>query len=123
MIPDGVTTIHASDLALLAAHVPQAVPHAHHLILTYSHAIDLALCDALLRRPTASIGLIGSATKWARFRTRLTAMGHAPAQISRIACPIGDPTLGKHPTAIALGVATALLRSTLREQTKKDRTA
>lgn len=119
MIPDGVTMIPAKDLALLAAHAPPS----HHLILTYSHAIDLALCDALLRRPTASIGLIGSATKWARFRTRLAAMGHAPAQISRIACPIGDPALGKHPQAIALGVATALLRSTLREQTKKDRSA
>jgi xanthine dehydrogenase accessory factor len=53
--------------------------------------------------------LIGSATKWARFRSKLASMGHTPAQISRIACPIGDPSLGKHPQAIAVSVAAALI--------------
>ena len=33
----------------------------------------------------------------------------APAQIARISCPIGDPALGKHPQAIAIGVAAAIL--------------
>ncbi|SIO05760.1 xanthine dehydrogenase accessory protein XdhC [Vannielia litorea] len=94
------------DLPALAATAP---PTAHHLILTYSHALDLALCDTLLARPAASIGLIGSATKWARFRARLAASGHAAAQISRIRCPIGDPTLGKHPQAIAISTAAQLL--------------
>jgi xanthine dehydrogenase accessory factor len=51
--------------------MPHAPPDAHHLILTYSHDIDLALCDAALRRGFATCGLIGSATKWARFRSRL----------------------------------------------------
>jgi xanthine dehydrogenase accessory factor len=87
-------------------HAPQ---EADHLIMTYAHDLDLALCHALLKHGFASAGLIGSATKWARFRTRLAALGHSPAQISRIACPIGDPHLGKHPQAIAVGVATALL--------------
>lgn len=118
-IPAGVTAVPATNLALLAAHAPPA----HHLILTYSHAIDLALCDALLRRPAHSIGLIGSATKWARFRNRLTAMGHGAAQIARITCPIGDPALGKHPQAIALGVAAALLRAIQRRALKRDRSA
>ncbi len=98
---------------LIAADMPRAVNHArtdaHHFILTYSHDIDLALCDALLRHGFTSCGLIGSATKWARFRKRLTQMGHSDAQISRILCPIGDPSLGKHPQAIAIGVAARLL--------------
>jgi len=96
----------AADPVRVVTHAPA---QADHLILTYSHEIDLALCDALLRQPFGSIGLIGSATKWARFRRRLQAMGHRPAQIARIACPIGDPSLGKHPQAIALGVATAMV--------------
>ena len=104
-----VTHLIAPDPAAVARYAPG---DADHLILTYSHALDLALCHALLAHETASIGLIGSATKWARFRTRLEALGHSAAQISRIACPIGDPALGKHPQAIALGVAAALLRST-----------
>ncbi|MBQ1203479.1 MAG: XdhC family protein, partial [Loktanella sp.] len=78
---------------------------------TYSHALDLALCHAILQRPFHSVGLIGSATKWARFRGRLSDLGHSPAQIARIACPIGDVSLGKHPAALALGVATAMIRS------------
>jgi xanthine/CO dehydrogenase XdhC/CoxF family maturation factor len=51
--------------------MPHAPRGAHHLILTYSHDIDLALCDAALRHGFATCGLIGSATKWARFRSRL----------------------------------------------------
>lgn len=96
----------APDPAALAATAP---PDAHHLILTYSHSLDFALCDTLSARPAASIGLIGSATKWARFRTRLAAQGRTSAQISRITCPIGDPTLGKHPQAIAISTAAQLL--------------
>ncbi|MGB3147717.1 MAG: XdhC family protein, partial [Paracoccaceae bacterium] len=55
-------------------------------------------------------GLIGSASKWARFRGRLAALGHRPDRISQIQCPIGDPALGKRPQAIAIGIAAAMLR-------------
>ncbi len=96
-----------------------APPGAHHLILTYSHDLDLGLCHALLQRPFASAGVIGSATKWARFRGRLTALGHTPAAIARIACPIGDPALGKHPQAIAIGVALAMLVQTADRTTEE----
>ncbi|RDC72818.1 xanthine dehydrogenase accessory protein XdhC [Rhodovulum sp. 12E13] len=107
-MPEGVDMLVAAEPARAVAHAPG---DAHHLILTYSHALDLALCDAVLRRGFASAGLIGSATKWARFRRRLAAMGHAPGQIARIACPIGDPAMGKHPQAIAIGTAAALMRT------------
>jgi xanthine dehydrogenase accessory factor len=105
-VPAGVTVRAAADPGALADTAPQA---AEHLIMTYSHALDLELCHRLLRRGFAACGLIGSATKRARFRSRLAALGHAPAAIDRIACPIGDPALGKHPQAIAIGVAAAFL--------------
>ena len=111
--PEGVEIIAAADLPRLMAHAPV---HAHHLILTYSHEIDLALCHAALTRGFASCGLIGSATKWARFRSRLAALGHGDAEISRILCPIGDPALGKHPQAIALGVAGRLVKEHLHKE-------
>ena len=91
-------------------------------MLTYSHEIDLNLCDRLLRRGFASLGLIGSATKWARFRNRLAAMGHADAEIARITCPIGDPSLGKHPQAIAVGVAARLLKDMAPAEAQGDMT-
>lgn len=107
-VPAGVTVLPAADPLVLAQHAPQT---AEHLILTYSHVLDLGLCDALLRRGFARCGLIGSRTKWARFRARLGALGHAAPAIARIACPIGDISLGKHPQAIAIGVAAALLHA------------
>lgn len=101
-----VTILPAADMARLATHAPE---NAEHLILTMSHDIDLALCHALLQHGFASCGLIGSDTKRKRFQSRLGKLGHAKEEITRIACPIGDPALGKHPQAIAVSVAAALL--------------
>lgn len=105
-IPRDVTPrIHENPAALIA----EAPLQAEHLIVTYSHALDLDLCHRLLGHGFGGAGLIGSASKWARFRNRLRALGHSDARISRIQCPIGAPELGKHPQAIAVGVAAALL--------------
>ncbi len=106
-VPDGVTVLPAANPADLVRHAPA---QAEHLIVTYSHALDLELCHRLLHHGAAFTGLIGSATKWARFRSRLTDLGHSPEKIAKITCPIGDPGLGKHPQAIAVGVGQALLR-------------
>lgn len=110
--PPGVKVLASADLP---AQVAEAPVGAEHLVLTYSHALDLELCHRLLQHGFADSGLIGSATKWARFRSRLAALGHSPSQIARIRCPIGDPSLGKHPQAIAVGVAAAFLRGAVRQ--------
>ncbi|MEP5760518.1 MAG: xanthine dehydrogenase accessory protein XdhC [Litoreibacter sp.] len=89
--------------------VKLAPQNASHLIVTYSHALDLELCHRILGQGFDFAGLIGSSTKWARFQIRLRALGHSNAQITRITCPIGDSSLGKHPQAIAVGVASSLL--------------
>jgi len=104
-----VAKIPAADMPLLAARAPV---EAHHLIFTYSHDIDLALCAALLQRGASSIGLIGSDTKRARFYKRLRMMGFDPAGIT---CPIGDKSLGKAPDQIANGTVQALLSATQRK--------
>ncbi|SNR25476.1 xanthine dehydrogenase accessory protein XdhC [Puniceibacterium sediminis] len=111
-VPPGVTTLPAADPTRA---VPLAPRGARHLILTYSHELDLALCHALLSHGFDFAGLIGSDTKWARFRSRLRNLGHTDAQIARICCPIGQKQLGKHPQAIAVGVAAQIL------DTQKDR--
>ncbi|WP_299968398.1 xanthine dehydrogenase accessory protein XdhC [uncultured Roseobacter sp.] len=102
-IRSGVRGVPVADMARFAGHAPLK---AHHLVFTYSHEIDLALCAALLQRGFASCGVIGSATKWARFGKRLRAAGLDPDSIT---CPIGDKSRGKHPRDIAEGCIAALL--------------
>lgn len=107
-LPANVAPLVAADPLRVVGRAPA---NTDHIIVTYSHDLDLALCDAMLRHGFASCGLIGSHTKWVRFQRRLAGMGHTNAQILRIACPIGNPSLGKHPQAIAVGVAAALICS------------
>jgi xanthine dehydrogenase accessory factor len=116
--PINTTQLVAAQPALTVRHAPS---DASHLILTYSHALDLELCHQILSHNFGFAGLIGSKTKWARFRSRLKALGHSDTQISRITCPIGDPTFGKHPQEIAVGVASSLLSHQTALSTKKDR--
>ncbi|MCT8161191.1 xanthine dehydrogenase accessory protein XdhC [Pseudoruegeria sp. SHC-113] len=116
-LPEGTESLIAAHPTRLVAHAPQ---EAQHLVLTHSHALDLELCHALLTQSASRIGLIGSATKWARFRKRLATLGHPQAAINCIECPIGDPALGKHPQAIAVSVAAALLKRQNQQNATKD---
>jgi len=108
-LPPNVRALPVPDPADAVSLAPD---DAWHLIVTFSHALDLELCHRLLGHGFAFCGLIGSATKWARFRSRLKALGHDPAEVAGITCPIGNPDLGKHPQAIAIGVAAQLLTPT-----------
>ncbi len=107
VIPAHADPLVAANPARAAAHAPD---EAVHLVLTYSHALDLDICHAVLGRPFRHLGLIGSASKRARFLSRLRDLGHSEAALSRLRCPIGDRALGKLPAAIALGVVTELYR-------------
>jgi xanthine dehydrogenase accessory factor len=105
-LPEGIDRRVAENPGALVAEAPAATLH---LVMTYSHALDLDLCHRLLVHGFGSLGLIGSDTKAARFRSRLRALGHGEAEIARIVCPIGRKSFGKHPQAIAVGVAADLL--------------
>lgn len=95
------------------AEVAVAPPGACYLVLTHSHDLDLAITDAILRRGDfAYLGLIGSATKRARFLHRFEARGIAPDMLARLTCPIGVPGIaGKEPEVIAVAVVAQLLQT------------
>jgi xanthine dehydrogenase accessory factor len=86
------------------------------LVMSFSHAEDLDVVAQCLRRQRAaadlaSIGLIGSATKWATFRHRLQERGFRPQELDQVRCPIGLPGIaGKEPEVIAIAVAAQLLQ-------------
>ncbi|MBH5338383.1 xanthine dehydrogenase accessory protein XdhC [Streptomyces pactum] len=115
VLADAVAQVHVHHTPLLPEEVLAKLPPGTHvLIMTHDHAEDAAVCDAALRTPgLGSIGLIGSAAKWARFRKRLaTEGGHDEAAIDRIKTPIGLPGItGKEPATIAVSVAADLLRT------------
>ena len=81
-------------------------------MLTHSHDLDLRITEAVLRRGDfAYLGLIGSATKRARFVHRFEERGIAPASLARLTCPIGVPGItGKEPAVIAVAVLAQLLQ-------------
>jgi xanthine dehydrogenase accessory factor len=107
-IPDGVRHVVAPRLA---DKVDDAPPATLFLVLTHSHQLDLDICDRVLRRgDSAFLGLIGSATKKARFLSALKGRGHGAPALERLVCPIGLAQVpGKQPMAIAVSTAAQLL--------------
>ncbi len=91
--------------------IAAAAPGTFVLVMTHSHPLDLDVCLAALRRSDLGyVGLIGSATKRARFVSRFRAAGLPQPAIDRLHCPIGLPGLdGKAPAEIAASVAADLL--------------
>lgn len=94
------------------AEVRLAPPGAFYLVLTHSHDLDLRITEAILQRGDFGyLGLIGSATKRARFLARFRLRGVADAALDRLTCPIGVPGIpGKQPEQIAVAVVAQLLQ-------------
>jgi xanthine dehydrogenase accessory factor len=88
--------------------VDDAPPGAFYLVMTHSHALDFEIVARALQRSDARfVGLIGSQTKAARFRSRLKARG---IDASRLVSPIGLFKAGKHPAEVAVSVVAQLLQ-------------
>jgi xanthine dehydrogenase accessory factor len=82
------------------------------LVMTHSHALDAAITAQALRRSDARyVGLIGSATKRARFEHRWHREGLSAPAVSRLTCPIGIAGIaGKQPAVLALAIAAQLMQ-------------
>ncbi|MFD2184763.1 xanthine dehydrogenase accessory protein XdhC [Rhodoplanes azumiensis] len=81
------------------------------LVMTHAHALDYAVATRALQREKFDlVGMIGSATKRARFASQARALGLSEEAIARLVCPIGLPEIGgKTPAVIAASVAAQLL--------------
>jgi xanthine dehydrogenase accessory factor len=95
------------DEDALVACAAQASSGSAVLILTHDHAFDYRLAAAALGSQASYVGMIGSATKRARFLSRLAADG---VDATRLTCPIGQPGIpGKAPEVIAVATLAQLL--------------
>jgi xanthine dehydrogenase accessory factor len=99
-----------SDNSIVAC-LENAPAGAFVLAMTHSHGLDEEIMAAsLAQQRFAYCGVIGSATKRARFEKRLKKRGLAQAIVGTMVCPIGRPEIrSKHPAAIAAGIAADLL--------------
>ena len=112
IIDESVNAIWVKDPTRLIRNFPDG---GIHLILTHSHALDLAIIQSLLTENRFyKLGLIGSKTKKARFKTQLIKAGFSLNDIEKIICPIGLPEItGNEPFRIALSVAGQISNWTL----------
>ena len=113
-VPSSVWCEHSSPVH---AAVEALAPQSRVLIMSFSHAEDLDVVAACLKRlrerdDLPYIGLIGSKTKWATFRHRLEARGFTDVELARVTSPIGVPGIhGKEPQVIAVAVAAQILQT------------
>jgi xanthine dehydrogenase accessory factor len=113
-LPAQIDTEHSEPVQDAVAAL---APGSRVLIMSFSHAEDLDIVIACLKRlrerdDLPYIGLIGSKTKWATFSHRLETRGFTAGELARITCPIGVPGItGKEPEVIAVAVAAQLLQS------------
>jgi len=106
--PANVAMVHSEDPARELDAAPDG---AQVLVMTHSHPLDLEIvADALAARRFSFVGLIGSATKRARFLSQMRAAGLLPEALAALVCPIGLPGVeGKEPAVIAAAIAAQLL--------------
>ena len=107
-LPSGVVR-HAVPWDAFVADVPWSDARTYVAIMTHRHDVDEAIVADIVKRPARYLGLIGSQTKWRRFRDRLEGRGLAVAQLDRVRCPIGLDVGGKSPQEIAVSIAAELL--------------
>ena len=86
--------------------------NCHVLIMTHNHQLDQQLCETLLKRSHQGfIGVIGSTTKWKKFKLRLLNKGYTPQQVAAICCPIGMAEIkGKLPMEVAVSVSAQFIQ-------------
>lgn len=112
---DGAVFVAESDIEQCVKLAPRG---AAIVILTHDHGLDYRLTrTALGQDGLAFVGLIGSATKRARFLSRLDRDGVVADTIRRLTCPIGAAGIaGKEPDVIAIALLAQLLQLRTAEQ-------
>ncbi len=108
LLPSGIAVTLSEDPVDEVESLP---PGCWYIVMTHSHALDEELCEAILRRGDFGwLGLIGSATKRARFEHRLRMRDIPEEALARLHCPIGiEGVQGKLPMEIAVAIAAALI--------------
>jgi xanthine dehydrogenase accessory factor len=94
-------------------------PDAYFCITTHDHPLDQAVLEALLPRPAAYLGVIGSVRKAERFKLRLRAAGFTDEALGRVRSPMGLPIHALTPAEIAVSIAAELVSLRRKDQPRR----
>jgi xanthine dehydrogenase accessory factor len=82
----------------------------YYCVTTHDHPLDQAVVEALVNKPSAYLGVIGSRRKAERFRMRLRAAGFDEAAVGRMRSPMGLDIGALTPEEIAVSIVGELIR-------------
>jgi xanthine dehydrogenase accessory factor len=116
-MPEGVETRLTSVPEEMVRSAPAG---AAFVVLTHDHALDfLIVAEALKRTDAAYVGMIGSQTKKATFRSwYLKSAGGSEADFARLVSPIGGDTVKDKRPAVIAALAAAEIMTILAASSK-----
>ncbi|WP_395809841.1 xanthine dehydrogenase accessory protein XdhC [Archangium minus] len=85
-------------------------PEHYFCVTTHDHPLDQAVVEALLDKPSAYLGVIGSRRKAERFRMRLRAAGFTEPAVERLRSPMGVDIGALTPQEIAVSIVGELIQ-------------
>ncbi len=98
-VPDFETGLHALDLD----------PAAYYVLCSYSHATDSAALSAVLDKPHAYVGMVGSRAKAASIFAQMREKGHTDTDLAPVHTPIGLDLGGETPAEVAVSILAELI--------------
>ena len=90
--------------------LPTPDPYTFAVIVTRCHQSDYRLLRYYLDKPLAYLGMVGSKSKWARFKKALQADGFSEEMLARVRSPVGLPIGGKSPQEVALSILAEVIK-------------
>jgi xanthine dehydrogenase accessory factor len=99
---DDVTVLSGSIVDAVAAHPIDE--HTRVVMVTRNVDLDTQILPVLLATPTPTIGLMGSARRWATTRARLVDAGMPTADLDRVQSPVGMEIAAETPAEIAVSI-------------------
>ena len=107
-LPTNVVPIVSDTPGAEVAGMPE---NSYYIIMTHNHQLDFEILEAVLKRSDARyVGVIGSTTKWKRFKLRFRHRGYDDTFFQPVRCPIGLTSVpGKLPVEVAVSVAAEII--------------
>jgi xanthine dehydrogenase accessory factor len=79
------------------------------MVTTHDHALDQALVEKALKKPSRWLGLIGSRRKAELTKERLVHKGFSADEVARVRCPVGLAIRAETPEEIAIAILSEMI--------------